>query len=235
MRLAWLLAAGGACAAFPGQPGERRQPHPHLKRGSGWVGKGHKGAAALGALASSQLSACRSHPCMLCCCARQRPPPPARRTLTTRAHLPAPFLIAGHVLPGVVLIIWGSWWAYNVCLRYLASRRGTPYRASAWCVVLACAPVRVAACMPLPASELGALRHRQRAAFFTARVLWQRSLSTLPCPANPPSHPYAHPASPNRFPMSNRWVKYLEPAIKVILPPIAVSIELYFDHPDGFQ
>jgi hypothetical protein len=30
---------------------------------------------------------------------------------------------AGHVLPGVLLIIWGSWWAYNICLRYLASRQ----------------------------------------------------------------------------------------------------------------
>ena len=27
------------------------------------------------------------------------------------------------MLPGIVLIIWGSWWAYNICLRYLASRQ----------------------------------------------------------------------------------------------------------------
>ncbi|GAB4817260.1 hypothetical protein N2152v2_004306 [Parachlorella kessleri] len=75
----------------------------------------------------------------------------------------------GHVLPGAVLIMWGSWWAYNICLRYLASRRGAPYRASSW------------------------------------------------------------------FPMAQRWLRYLEPAMKVILPPMAVSIELYFDHPDGFR
>lgn len=60
------------------------------------------------------------------------------------------------------------------------------------------------------------------------------SASEVP-PHHSPSYPYIRPTSPSRFPMSNRWVKYLEPAIKVILPPIAVSIELYFDHPDGFQ
>ena len=32
-----------------------------------------------------------------------------------------------------------------------------------------------------------------------------------------------------------RLIRLIEPILKVILPPLAVSVELYFDHPDGFR
>eukprot|EP00889_Picochlorum_renovo_P006753 jgi/Picre1/33783/NNA_001262.t1 len=31
--------------------------------------------------------------------------------------------LMGHVLPGILFVVWGSWWAYNVCLRSVGSVR----------------------------------------------------------------------------------------------------------------
>lgn len=42
-----------------------------------------------------------------------------------------------------------------------------------------------------------------------------------------PRRPYAARAW---YPLALRWLAFLEPAIKLLLPPVAVSIELYFDH-----
>ena len=35
--------------------------------------------------------------------------------------------------------------------------------------------------------------------------------------------------------MPFRWIRFTEPILKIILPILYVSVELYFDHPDGFQ
>lgn len=106
-------------------------------------------------------------------------PLPARHAAAqlpaSRAHLPASHARTP-ALPCALLLllppaVWGSWWAYNVCLRYLASRRssGAPYRSSAW------------------------------------------------------------------YPLASRFARLAEPLLKMMLPVLAVSIELYFDHPDGYR
>jgi Family of unknown function (DUF716) len=82
------------------------------------------------------------------------------------------FLCSGHVGPGILFIIWGSWWTYSV-LSYLL-----------W---------------------LKTKNHRRQN--FTSR-------SWYPMPS---------------------WFRYTEPILKIILPILYVSVELYFDHSDGFQ
>ncbi|KAL4520062.1 hypothetical protein Ndes2526B_g01391 [Nannochloris sp. 'desiccata'] len=80
----------------------------------------------------------------------------------------------GHVGPGILFIIWGSWWAYSV-LSYLVFSS----------------------------------KHHRR-----------------------PSQNYI---SKSWYPMPFRWLYYTEPILKIILPLFYVSVELYLDHPDGFQ
>ena len=78
------------------------------------------------------------------------------------AHLPP----AGHILPGSIFVIWGAWWAYNVCVSILRASPSRPYKAQPW-----------------------------------FRVGWRRLAA-------------------------------LEPLTKVLLPFLAISVELYWDHKD---
>lgn len=71
----------------------------------------------------------------------------------------------GHVLPGIVFCIWGTYMLLQVSRMWLWRSARKPYRALAW------------------------------------------------------------------YPMDTHYLRYFEPIIKIILPPIAVSIELYWDHP----
>ncbi|RMZ54046.1 hypothetical protein APUTEX25_002623 [Auxenochlorella protothecoides] len=70
----------------------------------------------------------------------------------------------GHILPGSVFVMWGAWWAYNVCLAVLKANHSRPYAAQPW------------------------------------------------------------------FRMGLKRFYWMEPLLKIILPPLAVSVELYFDH-----
>lgn len=79
--------------------------------------------------------------------------------------------LMGHVLPGILFVVWGSWWAYNVCLRSVVSVRN--------------------------------------------KMVFE-------------SQPFY------RFPRER--MSLLEPVLKIVLPIIAMSMELYFDHlSEGFQ
>ena len=81
--------------------------------------------------------------------------------------------LIGHVLPGVLFVVWGSWWAYNVCLR---------------CAVMT---------------------HNKIS--FQSRAWYQ-------------------------FPTASKGGRMVEPILKILLPLIALSMELYLDHlSEGFQ
>lgn len=81
--------------------------------------------------------------------------------------------LIGHVLPGVLFVVWGSWWAYNVCLRCaVMTHNKMSFQSNAW----------------------------------------------------------------YKFPTSSRVGSMIEPILKVALPLIALSMELYLDHlSEGFQ
>lgn len=70
------------------------------------------------------------------------------------------------MLPGVVFILWGSWWALNVMCAQLAATPHRPYRSRGWFSI----------------------------------------------------------------PWARRLLRFLEPAMKLLLPPLAVSVELFWDH-----
>lgn len=78
--------------------------------------------------------------------------------------------LIGHVLPGCLFVLWGSWWAYNACLRCACSGPNRAmFRSSSW------------------------------------------------------------------YKMPGRW-SLVEPVLKIVLPLVALSMELYFDHmSEGFQ
>lgn len=74
---------------------------------------------------------------------------------------------AGHVYPGVIFILWGSWWAWNTVALYLWRSPRRPYRGRPW------------------------------------------------------------------YPMPLRALRYLEPALKLLVPLVAVNMELWLDHKGG--
>ena len=71
--------------------------------------------------------------------------------------------------PGIVFIIWGSWWAYSSASFYLWRSARRPYRGATW------------------------------------------------------------------YPLALRWLWYLEPVLKLLVPPVAVSMELWLDHVEGYR
>lgn len=79
----------------------------------------------------------------------------------------------GHILPGTLFVVWGSWWAYNVCLRCaVMSHNKIAFQSSAW----------------------------------------------------------------YKFPTQLKGGRMIEPILKILLPLIALSMELYLDHlSEGFQ
>lgn len=81
--------------------------------------------------------------------------------------------LIGHVLPGILFVVWGSWWAYNVCLRCaVTAHNQIKFQSSAW----------------------------------------------------------------YKFPTRSNGGRMIEPILKIILPLIALSMELYLDHlSEGFQ
>jgi hypothetical protein len=82
--------------------------------------------------------------------------------------------LIGHVLPGVLFVVWGSWWAYNVCLRCaLQTHNHVSFNSKPW---------------------------------------------------------YKLPSRRNTI------ASLIEPILKIVLPCIALSMELYLDHlSEGFQ
>lgn len=92
-----------------------------------------------------------------------------RCTCASTPLLPLLSRPAGHVYPGIVFILWGSWWAWNTVVLYLWRSPRRPYRGRAW------------------------------------------------------------------YPLPLRPLHYLEPALKLLVPLVAVNMELWLDHEGDWQ